>query len=210
MGSSETYDGVWVRVAAAAMARMNRAAEIEAIDILDPQPESAVLAIGIGPGIGVEAAAGHPAVATVAGVDPSHTMVRLATKRNRRAIERGSVDIVRTTASSLPWPDATFDGAIAVNSVHVWAPIDESVAEVARTLRPGARLVALTHRWAIERRGRSTVATWFRSMSATCEAHGLVDPRMWRARAERGRSVAFTVTKQCMSSRVMSGGRRGR
>jgi hypothetical protein len=45
----------------------------------------------------------------------------------------------------LPAPNGAFHGAIAVNSIQLWEPLDDSIGEVARTLRPGGRLVALTH-----------------------------------------------------------------
>jgi SAM-dependent methyltransferase len=80
------------------------------------------------------------------------------------AVERGQVTLERTTADSIPWPDGTFTGALAVNCMQLWDPLDASVREVVRVLAPAARLVAITHVWAIEK--RTPLGQW---MSATSE-----------------------------------------
>jgi ubiquinone/menaquinone biosynthesis C-methylase UbiE len=73
-------------------------------------------------------------------------MVQEATRRNRRWIDNAMVEIVQTEAGDLPWPDATFDGAVAVNSIQLWEPWEPAVAEVARVVKPGGRLShLLTH-----------------------------------------------------------------
>ncbi len=60
--------------------------------------------------------------------------------------------LVEAGVASIPWPDATFSGVVAVNSMQLWEPLDAALREIARVLAPGGRLVTLTHRWAIEKR----------------------------------------------------------
>ena len=52
----------------------------------------------------------------------------------------------------VPWPDAAFDAAVAVNSMQLWDPLHAAVRELARVVRPGGVLVAITHTWAVEKR----------------------------------------------------------
>lgn len=180
------FDGPLGLITARIMARHNLAAEREAIETLAPAPEDSVLAIGFGPGAGVAELA--PRVASVGGVDPSWAMVTIA----RRRVRAGQVRLERGTADRIPWPDNSFDGAIAVNSIMFWRPLDASVAEVARVLRPGAALVTLTHDWAVARQGR-TVEGWLADTTAALAAGGFTEVRNWRAKAEDGRSVALTA-----------------
>ncbi len=144
-----SFDGTAGRLSGPLMARMNRDMELAAIDELAPAPDASVLALGFGPGVGVAALAKRLSSGVVGGVDPSAAMLRQARRRNLSAVERGQVTLERSTADSIPWPNGTFTGALAVNSVQLWDPLEASVREVVRVLAPGGRLVAITHVWAI-------------------------------------------------------------
>lgn len=189
------FDGLAGRAVAKVMARSNRAAEEEAVRMLDPAPSDAVLAIGIGPGVGLRHLSERLPTGRAVGIDPSKVMVDQARRWNAAQIAQGRVEVVRASADRLPWPDASFDGAVAVNSIQLWDPIEASVAEVARVMRPGARLVSLTHDWALKRSTGREVEGWSEWITGICLRHQLVEPQLGRAAAEHGRAVAFTVTK---------------
>ena len=59
------------------------------------------------------------------------------------AVESGAeLKVWRTErVARLPWPDATFTSAVSFESMREWAQNAQSVREVARVLRVGARLV---------------------------------------------------------------------
>ena len=156
--NTSSFDGTAGRLVGTLMARMNRDMELAAIDELMPGPDATVLALGFGPGVGVAELTARLQEGVVGGVDPSAAMVRQARRRNRSAIEKGQVTLERSTADAIPWPDRTFTGALAVNSIQLWDPLDASIREVARVLAPGAPLVAITHVWAIEK--RSPLEDW--------------------------------------------------
>lgn len=187
------FDGPGAFVIAKVMARRNRDAEREAIEVLDPQPADRVVAIGVGAGVGVELLARR--VAWVFAVDPSRVMVEETVRRNRASIDAGRVVVARSTAARLGAGDGDFDGAVAVNSLQMWEPLADSLAEVARVLRPGGRLVTLTHDWAIERSTGRSVDGWLEHLDGLATAAGLAGLRSWRAQAERGRSVAVELTR---------------
>jgi SAM-dependent methyltransferase len=175
------------------MARQNLDAEREAIGVLDPHPTDRVVAIGVGAGVGVELLARR--VAWVFAVDPSRVMVGETTRRNRQAIDAGQVVVARSGADRLALPDGDADGAVAVNSIQLWEPLTDSLAEVARVLRPGARLVTLTHDWAIERSTGRSVDGWLEHVDGEAASVGLTGLRSWRAAAEGGRSVVLELTR---------------
>jgi arsenite methyltransferase len=150
--STAQFDGPAGRLAGAVMARTNRDMEIAAVDELGPAPDDAVVAVGFGPGVGIAALAPRLPDGLVAGIDPSASMVALASRRNRVAIAAGRVELVQARVESIPWRESTFAGVLAVNSMQLWEPLDVALDEVARVLIPGGTLVTVTHRWAIERR----------------------------------------------------------
>lgn len=193
MKTSAMFDGPGARLTALVMARRNRDAEREAIDVLDPRPSDRVVAIGVGAGVGVELLARR--VAFVFAVDPSRVMVDETTRRNRVAVDAGRVVVARSTAARLAVDDGDLDGAIAVNSIQMWEPLAGSLAEVARVLRPGGRLVTLTHDWAIERSTGRSVDSWLEHVDGLAASVGLNGLRSWRARSEGGRSVALELTR---------------
>ena len=193
MDTTHLFDGPTGRVVATVMARKNADAEHEAVATLDPDRSDTVVAIGVGPGVGVELLARR--VAHVIAIDPSQVMVAETIRRNRAAVDAGTVEVIRSHAGELPLDDGTAHGAVAVNSIQLWDPIGASLAEVARVLRPGSRLVTFTHDWAIKRStGRTPDAfgAWIADLAAPASLGGL---ELWRGHAEQGRSIAMTLTK---------------
>jgi ubiquinone/menaquinone biosynthesis C-methylase UbiE len=169
--STKGFDGTAGRLAGPVMARMNRDMERVAIDELSPQPDDAVLAVGFGPGVGIAELVARLPRGVIGGVDPSATMMQQARRRNAAAIASGQVHLECSTAAGLPWPDGTFAGVLAVNSLQLWDPLDSSIGEVARVLADGGRLVTITHVWAIEK--RSDLDRWVRQTTEIIRRSGL-------------------------------------
>lgn len=76
--------------------------------------------------------------ATVTFLDQSERMVELA---RARGVEDAHVGDVQ----DLPFADATFDTAVAAWMLYHVADLDRGLAEIARVLEPGGRLVAVTN-----------------------------------------------------------------
>ncbi len=174
---------------------MNRDAELAAIETLAPGPDDTVLAIGFGPGVGIGLLAARLSSGRVIGIDPSDAMVKEASRRNARFLHDGKVELHQARVEHIPLEDATCHGAIAVNSAQLWTPFAAGVAELARVLRPGGRLVTLTHDWALERTAAANVGTWLEEARATLEHHAFENIDTWRAQADRGHSVALCARK---------------
>jgi SAM-dependent methyltransferase len=75
--------------------------------------------------------------ADVHAVDQSPRMVELTRARG--------VDAVVGDVQALPFPDAAFDCVVAAWMLYHVADLDRGLAEIARVLRPGGRLVAVTN-----------------------------------------------------------------
>ncbi len=97
-----------------------------------------VVNIGCGPGTAVRTAARQ--CASVTGVDPAPQMLRLGrwiTARQHLA----NVTFTEGRAEALPLPDASATVAWALNSVHHWPDRAAGLAEAARVLAPGGRIL---------------------------------------------------------------------
>ena len=94
-----------------------------------------VLEVGCGRGELAERIAGGLGTEVVA-LDQSERMVALTRARGLEALV-GDVQ-------ELPFPDASFDAAVAAWMLYHVPDVDRALAELARVLRPGGRLVAVT------------------------------------------------------------------
>ena len=77
------------------------------------------------------------------GVDPTPAQLRTA---RRMQEETGiSFPLVEAPAEAVPLPDASFDLVVSEYGASLWAVPERWLAEAARLLRPGGRLVFLTN-----------------------------------------------------------------
>jgi SAM-dependent methyltransferase len=103
--------------------------------VLEARPRR-VLEVGCGPGEAAERIATHGG--EVEAIDISERMVELARARGVTA-RVGDVQ-------DLPFEDESFDAALAAWMLYHVPDVERGVAELARVLRPGGRLVAVTNR----------------------------------------------------------------
>lgn len=85
--------------------------------------------------VGAGAGSYEPIDRNVTAVEPSATM-----RAQRPAHLSPAIDAV---AESLPFPDATFDAAMATYTVHQWSDLERGIAEMIRVTKPGGAIVIL-------------------------------------------------------------------
>lgn len=122
------------------LAWKNRERSEWVFSLLALTPAHRVLEVGFGPGADIERA-GRVA-AFVAGVDHSQEMVRMASRRNKAAIDAGRVELRQATADAIPFPDSSFDLVYTINTVQFARDPVPWFEEFRRVLRPGGTLVA--------------------------------------------------------------------
>ncbi|MGP3690147.1 class I SAM-dependent methyltransferase [Streptomyces sp. IBSNAI002] len=161
--------GLLGRLGGRLMARGNAATEQHVVDLAAPTGQEAVLVLGPGPGIGLEAAARRSA--HVVGVDPSDVMLSMARRRCAPAIARGRVRLASGTAARTGEPDASADVVISVNNLQLWPDVTTALAELHRVLRPGGRMVLAAHeKW---------LPTGLPALAQTVRAAGFTSVRTW-------------------------------
>ncbi|RRJ31049.1 class I SAM-dependent methyltransferase [Halocatena pleomorpha] len=107
------------------------------LEQLSIRPTDRVLEIGFGPGDGIRMAAQATSEGSVAGVDHSTVMVRMARDRNATAVDAGNVDLRHGRASELPFETDSFEAAFSVNSMQLWPDVHAGLDELQRVLVPG-------------------------------------------------------------------------
>jgi len=73
------------------------------------------------------------------GVDPSEIMLNEARSKDINAV------LMHANAESIPLPDAFFDGAVAILTIHHWTDILKGLQEVNRVLKKGSKLVFFSY-----------------------------------------------------------------
>lgn len=123
------------------MAIENKQRNAFALSILNPNSGDRVLEIGFGPGVNITPLAERIGDGRVVGIDNSPVLVGQARRRNAATIASGRAALLLGSADQLPFPDYSFDRALAVNSFHHWQGAGAGLAEVRRVLVPGGVLV---------------------------------------------------------------------
>jgi ubiquinone/menaquinone biosynthesis C-methylase UbiE len=105
----------------------------------------ATLEVAIGTGRNL---AHYPPDVRITGIDLSPSMLNIA---RGRADELGvEVELLEGDAENLPFPDASFDTVVCTLSLCTIPNHARAIAEMARVLKPGGRLLLLDHigsRW---------------------------------------------------------------
>lgn len=139
-------EGLSGRLIGAVMDLANRRPTRLAIDLLAPTANEHVLDIGCGTGAAARLMLRRkPCLVTC--VDRSHAMLRTARKRLSGFAQASVVKFNLAALGSLPFPDKSFDAAIALNMLYFCDVDGVMLRDLRRVLRPGGRLVAyVTHR----------------------------------------------------------------
>src|ERR1044072_7401211 len=94
-----------------------------------------VLDVGCGSGVLTEELAGRVGAGRVSGVDPSPLLAACTERVPGAELKQGK-------AEALPWPDDSFDAAIAQLVIHFMDDPAAGVSEMARGTRPGGVVAA--------------------------------------------------------------------
>jgi SAM-dependent methyltransferase len=121
-------------------------------DVLQPQPRERILDVGCGAGTaeliltllqGSGAGAAENGVTHFVGIDVVKSRLRAARRAAREHALRSELAVA--DAVSLPFADRSFDGTFAVAVLQQVERPERVIAELARVLRPGGHLVAVTN-----------------------------------------------------------------
>jgi SAM-dependent methyltransferase len=183
------------RVIGHGMAMANRWPNRIAIEALDIAPGDVVLELGFGPGKAIAQLASAIGSGHVLGIDQSATMLAQASCHNRQAIERGRVELRHGNFGALPWPTASIDKVLAVNTAYFFHSEAVEVREARRVLRPGGLMAiyvidkSFMSRWRFS--GPDTHRTFDRNgLAALLRTGGFEGDDITIVRADAGFGIA--------------------
>jgi SAM-dependent methyltransferase len=111
-----------------------------AVDQLAVRAGDRVLEIGFGPGVAIEALVARVTDGIVYGIDHSELMVRMAARRNARALAEGRLRLTQASVADLDEDLGPLDLILAVNNVGMWPDPPAQLKRLERRLRPGGRI----------------------------------------------------------------------
>ena len=133
--------GLLGQIVARVMARETADANGIALELLQLQPDDAVLEIGCGHGHTLAKAANIVSRGRLCGIDFSPVMHRYAMRRHRQLVAAKRIEFHLGGSDRLPFDDQSFDKVFAVHTIYFWkAPLDH-LTEARRVLKPGGRFV---------------------------------------------------------------------
>ena len=138
---SRLPSGLLGQIVGRVMARETRDTNQAALARLQLKTDDRLLEIGCGHGWTLAAAAQTVTSGRLVGVDPSEVMLQIAGRRNTSDIRLGRVELIRGSSDRLPFPDASFDKALAVHTIYFWPEPQRDLAEILRVLVPGGHFV---------------------------------------------------------------------
>lgn len=118
-----------------------------AADVAASAPgDAALLDVGTGPGLLLEAIARARPDLRLSGIDIAADMIDHA-RRNLASLEERP-DLRAADVADLPFEDGRFDLVVSTFSSHHWADPEAASSELARVLRSEGRLLNYDFRWA--------------------------------------------------------------
>ena len=69
------------------------------------------------------------------GIDISEDMIRTTAKRNKKAVESGTVKISVGNCCNLPFKNSTFDTVTTINTIYFWVDTLKGLSEIKRVLK---------------------------------------------------------------------------
>lgn len=109
------------------------------VHLVDPQPGE--VCVDVGAGMGPATVVAARSGAEVWAVDPMPYMRGALHLRRLGQRARPSIHVVAGSAEHLPLADGSVDALWSVNAMHHWVDLDAALAEIARVVRSGGRLV---------------------------------------------------------------------
>ncbi|RWR06265.1 class I SAM-dependent methyltransferase [Siminovitchia fortis] len=127
------------------MDKYNKVEHEETIQILDLQPDDHVLEIGYGTGQAIRLAVDKIQNGKIVGVDHSDAMFEVASRKNKKWIHQGIVDLLVGDAGKLDFGEKSFDKVYSIHCIYFWEQPESNLKEIYRVLK-NKGIIAITVR----------------------------------------------------------------
>ena len=134
-------DGMKGKEVGKQMNKGNKNICLNSYKVLDPNPNSLILEIGMGNGLFIKDLLAQGSDLTYVGFDFSQTMIDEASSLNSDLIKQGKVSFKLGSIEKLPFEDDSIDCITTTNTVYFWPDIIANSKELYRVLKPGGKLL---------------------------------------------------------------------
>ncbi|XP_072419254.1 uncharacterized methyltransferase YdaC-like [Chiloscyllium punctatum] len=140
---SEPTQGPWGWMVKKILEGKGKLVEVNAVKLCDIQPESVVLELGFGPGLGLQEAAKRLTLpkGKLYGLDYSEYMYRVASRRLQPDIQTGKVTLFHGSVEHIPLEDNVVDRVFHCNCYYYWPDLQSGCREIYRVMKPGGLMV---------------------------------------------------------------------
>jgi phosphatidylethanolamine/phosphatidyl-N-methylethanolamine N-methyltransferase len=132
----------WAPVYDQVFGSFNRSAIRKAVDLINTLPPGRILELGVGTGIALPL---YKTEHRVVGIDLSPDMLERARRRVTQEKLKAVEALHEMDAARLTFPDGSFDAATAMFVITVVPQTDRTLAELARVVKPGGKIVIVSH-----------------------------------------------------------------
>jgi len=105
-----------------------------------PKKGDKIFEAGFGGGMHIDGIIGLSDNLSYSGIDLSRSMVKMASRYNRRLIDKKIVDLAEGDLNNIPYPASAFDMVLTINTIYFWADPRQVITELARVLKPGGTI----------------------------------------------------------------------
>lgn len=110
-----------------------------AADILDVQPDDAILEVGCGRGHTIRPICERLTTGRITAIDRSEKMAKISADSNAVSVEAGKANIIHTDLLNTDLPDSSFDKIFLFNINVFWMDPAEELKTIRRLLKKGGR-----------------------------------------------------------------------
>ena len=119
----------------------HRATNQRTLALLSIEPGQNVVELGCGSGTALSHAVHRASGGRVVGLEVSATMVKMATRRNRKAVSQGLASVRLIDGANLGLEPSSFDRAFSVHTLYFWKDPLQILRQLRESLREQGRLV---------------------------------------------------------------------
>lgn len=126
--------GIMGKICCAIMNVINRKMYIKVSDSILENSCKDILDIGFGNGY-LEKRISKQSGVIINGIDISKDMLKIAAKRNKKAVEQGRVTLSLGDCCNLEFQNGMFDAVTSVNTIYFWPDTVKGLSEIKRVLK---------------------------------------------------------------------------
>jgi ubiquinone/menaquinone biosynthesis C-methylase UbiE len=123
------------------MVRQHQPETLWTIRLLNLHQHENILELGCGAGYAIKLLLKQSTVSEVVGLDISHSVLKSASIRNRKAINEGRAKIVKGNVNELPFQEEQFTKVFSIHSIYFWENLSETILDIYRVLKPKGTVI---------------------------------------------------------------------